>query len=73
MNCKSIFVVGLRKGLIARAGTLDFLIIVASVKIREKIMNSTRKGCNVTPTTTTTRKMMKMTATILIFLLAGSE
>lgn len=71
MNCKSIFVVGQRKGLIARAGTLDFLIIVASVKIREKIMNSTRKGCNVTPTTT--RKMMKMTATILIFLLAGSE
>lgn len=71
MNCKSIFVVGRRKGLIARAGTLDFLIIVASVKIREKIMNSTRKGCNVTPTTT--RKMMKMTATILIFLLAGSE
>ena len=71
MNCKSIFVVGRRKGLIARAGTLDFLIIVASVKIREKIMNSTRKGCNVTPTTT--RKMMKMTATILIFLLAASE
>ena len=71
MNCKSIFVVGPRKGLIARAGTLDFLIIVASVKIREKIMNRTRKGCNVTPTTT--RKMMKMTATILIFLLAGSE
>lgn len=71
MNCKSIFVVGRRKGLIARAGTLDFLIIVASVKIREKIMNRTRKGCNVTPTTT--RKMMKMTATILIFLLAGSE
>ena len=71
MNCKSIFVVERRKGLIARAGTLDFLIIVASVKIREKIMNSTRKGCNVTPTTT--RKMMKMTATILIFLLAGSE
>lgn len=71
MNCKSIFVVGRRKGLIARAGTLDFLIIVASVKIREKIMNSTCKGCNVTPTTT--RKMMKMTATILIFLLAGSE
>lgn len=71
MNCKSIFLVGRRKGLIARAGTLDFLIIVASVKIREKIMNSTRKGCNVTPTTT--RKMMKMTATILIFLLAGSE
>ena len=71
MNCKSIFVVGRRKGLIARAGTLDFLIIVASVKIRENIMNSTRKGCNVTPTTT--RKMMKMTATILIFLLAGSE
>lgn len=57
--------------MIARAGTLDFLIIVASVKIREKIMNRTRKGCNVTPTTT--RKMMKMTATILIFLLAGSE
>lgn len=71
MNCKSIFVVGRRKGLIARAGTLDFLIIVASVKIREKIMNRTRKGCNVTPTTT--RKMMKMTATILIFLLAASE
>lgn len=71
MNCKSIFVVGRTKGLIARAGTLDFLIIVASVKIREKIMNRTRKGCNVTPTTT--RKMMKMTATILIFLLAGSE
>lgn len=72
MNCKSIFVVGQRKGLIARAaGTLDFLIIVASVKIREKIMNRTRKGCNVTPTTT--RKMMKMTATILIFLLAASE
>lgn len=71
MNCKSIFVVGWRKGLIARAGTLDFLIIVASVKIRENIMNSTRKGYNVTPTTT--RKMMKMTATILIFLLAGSE
>lgn len=71
MNCKSIFVVERRKGLIARAGTLDFLIIVASVKIREKIMNRTRKGCNVTPTTT--RKMMKMTATILIFLLAGSE
>ena len=71
MNCKSIFVVGRRKGLIARAGTLDILIIVASVKIREKIMNRTRKGCNVTPTTT--RKMMKMTATILIFLLAGSE
>ena len=71
MNCKSIFVVGRRKGLIARAGTLDFLIIVASVKIRERIMNRTRKGCNVTPTTT--RKMMKMTATILIFLLAGSE
>ena len=71
MNCKSIFVVGRRKGLIARAGTLDFLIIVASVKIREKIMNRTRKGCNVTPTTT--RKMMKMTATILIFLLAVSE
>lgn len=71
MNCKSIFVVGRRKGLIARAGTLDFLIIVASVKIREKNMNSTRKGCNVTPTTT--RKMMKMTATILIFLLTGSE
>lgn len=43
MNCKSIFVVGRRKGLIARAGTLDFLIIVASVKIREKIMNRTRK------------------------------
>ena len=71
MNCKSIFVVEQRKGLIARAGTLDFLIIVASVKIREKIMNRTRKGCNVT--STTTRKMMKMTATILIFLLAGSE
>lgn len=71
MNCKSIFVVGRRKGLITRAGTLDFLIIVASVKIREKIMNRTRKGCNVTPTTT--RKMMKMTATILIFLLAASE
>lgn len=71
MNCKSIFVVGQRKGLIARAGTLDFLIIVASVKIREKIMNRTLKGCNVTPTTT--RKMMKMTATLLIFLLAGSE
>lgn len=71
MNCKSIFVVERRKGLIARAGTLDFLIIVASVKIREKIMNRTRKGCNVTPTTT--RKMMKMTATILIFLLAASE
>ena len=71
MNCKSIFVVERRKGLIARAGTLDFLTIVASVKIREKIMNRTRKGCNVTPTTT--RKMMKMTATILIFLLAGSE
>lgn len=71
MNCKSIFVVGRRKGLIARAGTLDFLIIVASVKIREKIMNSTRKGCNVTPTTT--RNMMTMTATKLIFLLAGSE
>ena len=71
MNCKSIFVVERRKGLIARAGTLDFLIIVASVKIRENIMNRTRKGCNVTPTTT--RKMMKMTATILIFLLAGSE
>ena len=71
MNCKSIFVVGRRKGLIARAGTLDFLIIVASVKIREKIINRTRKGCNVTPTTT--RKMMKMTATILIFLLAASE
>ena len=71
MNCKSIFVVGQRKGLIARAGTLDFLIIVASVKIREKIMNRTRKGCNVTPTAT--RKMMKMTATKLIFLLAGSE
>ena len=71
MNCKSIFVVGRRKGSIARAGTLDFLIIVASVKIREKIMIRTRKGCNVTPTTT--RKMMKMTATILIFLLAASE
>ena len=71
MNCKSIFVVGRRKCLIPRAGTLDFLIIVASVKIREKIMNRTRKGCNVT--STTTRKMMKMTATILIFLLAGSE
>lgn len=71
MNCKSIFVVERRKGLIARAGTLDFLIIVASVKIREKIMNRTRKGCNVTPTTT--RKMMKMTATILILLLAASE